>query len=263
MGGTSPRPTRADPYQTVPVELPARLREALDRAVAAIPPRDLAVSVKRLIARYRAGGEAGEAEASILASATDVAAYAAYRMPATYAAARACIAHVSLAAPEFAPLSLLDLGGGTGAAAWAATEAYPSIAAVTVVDQARHAIDLGLRLGAASGALRSAAWQGGRIGAAELLPADLVAISYVLGELAPPEQADVVRRAAAICDVLLIIEPDSVRLPTRDGRPDDARRRGPGDCVAVPTSGAVPDGGGRRLVSLRGPSQPDRASSAA
>ena len=64
------------------MELPKDLRDALDTAVAGIAVRDLAAAVERLIGQYRAGGEPTE---PILRSGAEVAAYAAYRMPATFA----------------------------------------------------------------------------------------------------------------------------------------------------------------------------------
>ncbi len=83
-----------------------------------------------------------------------------------------------------APATLLDLGGGTGAAAWAAVDRWPEIREVTVVDQVRDALDLGAGLAAESPspALRSAAWLAQPLGGA-VPDADLVTVSYVLGEL--------------------------------------------------------------------------------
>jgi len=188
------------------VDLPKDLREALDGATAGIPVKDVAAAVERLIARYRTGGEAGR---PILTSAADVMAYAAYRMPATYAAVRSALAQVARAAPALTPRSLLDVGGGTGAASWAATDAYPTITDITVIDQVAEALALGRQLSGRSAAppLRSAIWRQARIDAVDLPPADLVMISYVLGELAGVDQNDLVRRGAATGDVLVIVEP--------------------------------------------------------
>src|SRR5690242_13217146 len=106
---------------------------ALEAAVGGTPVADLAPAVERLIARYRSGDPA-PADA-ILASDVDVLAYAAYRMPATYAAVRAALTQVAQAVPGMSPQSLLDVGGGTGAAAWAATDALPSLASILVLDR--------------------------------------------------------------------------------------------------------------------------------
>ncbi len=188
------------------MDLPARLREALDAAVAAQPLRDLSDRVDRLIERYRSGRVPAE---PILASAADALAYAGYRMPATYAAVRAALAQVAIVLPGFAPASQLDLGGGTGAAAWAAADAFPGLvlpglAGITVVDQVPAALSLGQRL--AAGGL-PATWLPARIDADPVPPAELVTISYVLGELAEDAQLDLVRRAAAAARLLVVVEP--------------------------------------------------------
>src|SRR5262252_6056802 len=95
-------------------DLPEELRLALARDVADVPTDRLRAAVSRLVAAYRSGTPP---EAPVLAGSVEAAAYAAYRMPATYAAVRAALAQV----PDgFAPRALADLGGGTGAAAWAA-----------------------------------------------------------------------------------------------------------------------------------------------
>jgi ribosomal protein RSM22 (predicted rRNA methylase) len=94
------------------------LRGALDDAVAGIPMRELSAAVERLSGQYRTGGEPTE---PILRTRGDVAAYAAYRMPATHAAVRSALTELAALAPGLAPGTLLDIGGGTGAAAWAAT----------------------------------------------------------------------------------------------------------------------------------------------
>ncbi|WP_344289810.1 small ribosomal subunit Rsm22 family protein, partial [Streptomyces synnematoformans] len=69
--------------------------------------------MERLVAGYRAG-----APAQALPDRDDVAAYAAYRMPATFQAVRAALRALAGAAPGWEPDGHLDVGGGTGAAVW-------------------------------------------------------------------------------------------------------------------------------------------------
>lgn len=185
------------------MELARDLRDALDDAVAGIAVRDLTAAVERLIDQYRSGAEPAE---PILRSGTEVAAYAAYRMPATFAAVRAVLGQV--AAAGLRPRTQLDLGGGTGAAAWAAAEAFDTLESVTVLDQVADALDWGARLAASAPApvLRTAIWR--QAGVRSAYPtADLVTVSYVLGELSEPDQADVVRRTAAAASTVVIVEP--------------------------------------------------------
>src|SRR5687767_3593613 len=138
-------------------DLPTDLRRALGEALQEFSPSHLAQSVAQLIERYRSGQVPA---AAILNSDLDVAAYAAYRMPATFAAVRAAMGAMARATPAFAPKTQLDLGGGTGAAAWAATELWPSLAELTIVEQEKKVIDFGRGLAdhALSPAMRVASW---------------------------------------------------------------------------------------------------------
>jgi ribosomal protein RSM22 (predicted rRNA methylase) len=188
------------------MDLPPDLAAALDAATADLPLRELEASVDRLIARYRTPGRA---DRPILAGRVDAAAYAAYRMPATWGAVRAALAATAARLPELAPQSLVDVGGGTGAAAWAAAEVFGgSLKDVTVLDQVPDALELGRRLArdAFSGALRHADWRQVRF-PAEVPAADLVTVSYVLSELALEAQEALVRVSAERAETIAVIEP--------------------------------------------------------
>ncbi len=182
-------------------ELPEPLRYALTAQLNGVPTEALRGSVDRLIAAYRSGSAPS---APILASDIDVAAYAAYRMPATYSAVRAALASVA----SLRPTSLLDIGGGTGAAAWAVVDAYPDVARITVVDQVKAALAFGAGLAAQSpsAALRAASWLPQQL-PGTLPPADLATVSYVLGELPPEGRRALVEGAAAVAPIVLVIEP--------------------------------------------------------
>ena len=187
------------------MDLPPDLAAALDAAASDLPLRELEASAERLIARYRTPGRA---DRPILAGHADAVAYAAYRMPATWAAVSAVLAAVGERLPGFAPRSLVDVGGGTGAAAWAAGEAYESLKEIQVLDQVAEALELGRQLtrDAFSGALRHAEWRQARF-PGEIPGADLVTVSYVLSELAEPDQEALVRAAAAGAETIAVVEP--------------------------------------------------------
>ena len=190
----------------LPADLPADLAAALDAATADIPLRELEASVDRLIARYRTPGRA---DRPILAGRIDAAAYAAYRMPATWGAVRAALAAAAARVPDLAPQSLVDVGGGTGAAAWAAAAVFgESLKDITVLDQVPEALELGRGLArdAFSGALRHAEWRQVRF-PAEVPGADLVTVSYVLSELAPDAQQALVGTSAKNAQTIAVIEP--------------------------------------------------------
>lgn len=180
-----------------PVQL--RLREALDDAAPGVPRAALAASVERLIERYRRGGAASQ---PILSSHVEVLAYVLYRMPATLAACRNVLRQSAFRLPPIG--SVTDLGGGTGAAAWAAIAEWPD-ARVIVLDQVQDALALGreLREGEA-GAVDFASWRAG----ATVPPADLVTVSYVLSELTSDGQRALVTAAAAAARrAVMIVEP--------------------------------------------------------
>lgn len=198
-----------EPPANLPVVavLPDDLSSALDAELARHPVARLTQAVDRLSTRYRQGDAA---TSPILSSEADVAAYAGYRMPATYAAVHAVLAEAASRAPGFEPRTQVDVGGGTGAAVWAAAAVWPSLVRCTVLEQVAGAVGLGKRLasGAGRAAVRDAEWRRGFVDPAAPAPeADLVTLSYVLGELPDATRADVVRWLAAKSGTVALIEP--------------------------------------------------------
>ncbi|MFF9505582.1 small ribosomal subunit Rsm22 family protein [Streptomyces sp. NPDC014724] len=182
------------------------LRAALAGLLDGLPPKQAAQAVDRLIANYRG---TTPTHAPVLRDRSDVAAYAAYRMPATFEAVRAALAALQEAAPDWAPATHTDIGGGTGAASWAVAGAWEG-PRTTVLDWAEPALALGRELAALSGipALRAAEWRRARIGAGlDLAPTDLVTISYVLKELTSDVRTGLVDTAAAAAQAVVVVEP--------------------------------------------------------
>ncbi|MFE3139738.1 small ribosomal subunit Rsm22 family protein [Streptomyces scopuliridis] len=194
------------------------LRAALAGLLDGLPPKQAAGAVERLIANYRG---TTPTDAPVLRDRSDVAAYAAYRMPATFEAVRAALAALADAAPGWAPGSHVDVGGGTGAAVWAADatwaaerrpggeEPRSTPRTTTVLDWAEPALALGREL-AASGApaLRATDWRRARIGGELKLPeSDLVTVSYVLKELTERDRTALVAEAARAGQAVVIVEP--------------------------------------------------------
>ncbi|MFB7335761.1 small ribosomal subunit Rsm22 family protein [Streptomyces adustus] len=189
----------------VPAAPAETLRSALAALLDGLPARQASGAVERLIANYRG---ATPTDAPILRDRADVAAYAAYRMPATFEAVRAALEAFADAVPGWAPGSHVDVGGGTGAATWAVSATWDGVRPVTVLDWAEPALALGREIAAANPALRDARWQRSRIGAALTIEStDLVTVSYVLGELTEADRASVVDAAAAAAGSVVIIEP--------------------------------------------------------
>ncbi|MFF8956839.1 small ribosomal subunit Rsm22 family protein [Streptomyces sp. NPDC014894] len=218
------------------------LRAALSGLLDGLPPTQAARAVERLIANYRG---TTPTDAPVLRDRSDVAAYAAYRMPATFEAVRSALAALRDAAPGWTPGSHTDVGGGTGAASWAVAEAWAGESPsdgdetgtggsgtgrsgagggagagprTTVLDWAEPALALGRELAEASGStgLRAARWERSRISAAiRIESTDLVTVSYVLKELTEGDRAAVVAEAARAARAVVIVEP---------GTPDGYRR---------------------------------------
>ena len=173
---------------------------ALNAAIAllleGVSRKELEQRAGRLSATYREGGtSAGITEPA------DALAYLVARAPATYAALSAVLGRVAEAAPDFAPGVLLDVGAGPGTAGWAARDAWPSLAAVTMIEPNATFRDLASRL------MPDAQIVAGRLGMA-LPRADLVTAAYVLAEL--PEQAapGTARELwSAAAQMLVVVEP--------------------------------------------------------
>jgi ribosomal protein RSM22 (predicted rRNA methylase) len=189
------------PAPTHPAET---LRAALAGLLDGLPPRQAALAVERLIANYRG---ATPTDAPILRDRADVAAYAAYRMPATFEAVRAALAAFADAVPGWVPGSHTDVGGGTGAATWAVSATWDGPREVAVLDWAEPALALGREIAAANPALAGVRWQRSRIGAALTIEStDLVTASYVLNELTEADRAALVDTAAAAAQAVVIVE---------------------------------------------------------
>lgn len=221
------------------MHLPDDLRTALSAQLRATAPTRASAEVERLIETYRGKPPT---TAPILRDEASVAAYAAYRMPATYAAVRSALAAFRLQAGEWAPATHLDLGGGTGAATWAVADAWAEDGSAdgdgsggsssasdsgsygdgdgdsagqehssTVLDWSRSALDLGRELarGAELTAVRAARWTRSPLGGGPALPAaDLVTVSYVIGELTAADRTALIDAAAeAATGAVLVVEP--------------------------------------------------------
>jgi ribosomal protein RSM22 (predicted rRNA methylase) len=192
---------------------PGALAAAIEIGLAGAGVPALTAGTQRLVAAYRSGENPAR---PLLATRTDVAAYAAYRMPATAAAAALALQQTRLSLPQWTPATLLDFGAGTGGMAWAAAVQLPSITAMTLLEQSTEAMRLGRSiLGATELAvLRAASWRAWRLPDGDTpsdrspgLAADLATASYVLGELTQAQQAALVALAVRAAPAVMLVEP--------------------------------------------------------
>jgi ribosomal protein RSM22 (predicted rRNA methylase) len=198
------------------MELPPDLVASLSATLRGTPTGDIVRAGSALSMRYRARqGHSSHGQGSALQSSLDAIAYAAYRLPATYAAIRAVFREVRERRPEFQPATLLDFGGGPGTAAWAAIDAWPEIDRVTILERDPRMLDVGKALAAkaVSPAIRQALWKTADIAAAgQVSPANLTVAGYVMGEIPEATRVDIVRGLwERTTDTCVIVEPGTPR----------------------------------------------------
>jgi ribosomal protein RSM22 (predicted rRNA methylase) len=184
--------------------LPAQLQRYVDDRLAGGRPAALKRSAGELSERYRSTSGAGPGATD--ADAVD--AYAATRLPATYAAVAVALTELDRIA--FAPSSHLDLGTGLGSAVWAAGEAFPSLRRVTAVDAVAAML---------AAAAQAAAAGPPAVRAAAFVPADLtrytpdgrydlVTAAYALNELPQAAALALLERIwPATGGALVLVEP--------------------------------------------------------
>lgn len=175
-----------------------QLHAALARAVDGVPHHELRRRVAALSHRYRT--EQVDDAAPGMRDHLDALAYAVIRMPATfrslYAALSAAERHV-----DASYTTHLDLGGGTGAAAWAAASLWPSIS-IEIIERQPAAIAVGQQLASSNRWRWTAADLRHRSGSA-----DLITIGYVLNELSDHVRDTVIQTAARSATTLVLVEP--------------------------------------------------------
>lgn len=196
------------------MELPPRLRQAVESALQGVPLAELSTAAAALSQRYRDEVRDGRMHISDERLAL---AYVATRMPATYAAIHASLRAASGLLTDFAPHSLLDVGAGPGTALWAAADLWPGLRSATLLEASPAIRALGERL-AAPGSVAQIDWRAAdlRRGLPDLPRADLVTLAYVLDEIEPDERTrlvDALWQAAA--GLLVIVEPGTTAGWTR------------------------------------------------
>jgi ribosomal protein RSM22 (predicted rRNA methylase) len=131
-------------------------------------------------------------------------------MPGTYAAVAASLNALMEIDPDFAPLSLLDIGAGPGTATWAASEAFTSLETFTLLDANTALRDLATDLVTSQPRLETLRYDAGdaRKALADATEADLVVASYVINELSESERAAFADTLwAKTRNILLVVEP--------------------------------------------------------
>lgn len=189
-----------------------RLPPALAAAVAErVRPERLGAAATRLSVGYRANLPSRQA----VPDAVGVAAYAASRMPATYAAVTAALDRLAAARPDFAPRAILDLGAGPGTASWAAATLWPTVDSLTMVEASADFRALAADLASAGPPVLSHAdIRRGDIARPSGLPEggfDLAIVAYALTELDLPAAERLVDDLVGRVGRIVIVEPGTPR----------------------------------------------------
>jgi ribosomal protein RSM22 (predicted rRNA methylase) len=194
------------------MQLPPQLSHAIELGTAQHNLRSLTQAATELSEHYRSQRSAS---GMCRATAAHRLAYAAVRMPATFAAARAVFTEMRRLMPDRRITSLLDLGAGPGTAGWAALEVFAEVQDITLVEQDAGWIRTGQSLARTGENVRlaHANWVQANVRAVTSFQAhDLVVSSYALGEMAPQISREVVQVAwAAARTAIVIIEPGTMR----------------------------------------------------
>ena len=215
------------------------LRDAIAGATATIPGVELQRAVDALSRRYRDGAAAAGAVGRL----TDAErlAYAVVRLPATAAALDAVFDAVERHT-RVEPQTITNLGAGPGTVLWPALSRWPGIRRVTLLDRDPELLGLGVRLwnhpglgpassrprpglrpacpglGRASARARPGLRPGlsgldvqlrtGDLAAADAPAADVVVLSYAIGELTEQRAGQAIERALALTSgALVVVEP--------------------------------------------------------
>ena len=216
------------------------LRDAIAGAMAAVPGIELQRAVDALSRRYR-DGAAGAGAVGRLTDAERLA-YAVVRLPATAAALDAVFDAVERHT-QVEPRTITDLGAGPGTVLWPALSRWPGIRRVTLIDRDPELLRLGVRLwtppGPRPGLLPASArptpglppasagpapglspasarplpgldvqLRTGDLAAGDAPAADLVVLSYAIGELTEARAGQALERALALTSgALVVVEP--------------------------------------------------------
>ncbi|MGD9541252.1 small ribosomal subunit Rsm22 family protein [Methylocystis sp.] len=192
-------------------ELPAPLSAAIEARLEGRAQTMLRERARRLSEGYRAR----QSTLETIRDEADALAYAATRMPATYAAIVTALGRLKEACPVFAPRRMLDAGCGLGAAAAAAATAWPSVDEIAFLDRSalflRFATELMKESGPAS-TIEAIQADFAEAQAIEAAPFDLVVVGYALTEIAESKLPAVVDRLwAQTSGALVIVEPGTPR----------------------------------------------------
>ena len=182
---------------------PQELTAALEALVNGRDQQKLERDAQTISENYRLRTGTGS---RLLTKENEAAAYAAARMPATYAAAKAALEE-AIRSGGMELRSMVDCGAGTGAATWAAAGLL-DLESIICLEREEAMRAVGSRL-MHEGGLEQSAWENCDLTASAALPkADLVIEGYMLGELREEMRLPVAKKIWDAAEkMLVLIEP--------------------------------------------------------
>jgi ribosomal protein RSM22 (predicted rRNA methylase) len=182
--------------------LPLELRQAIDAASVGVSISDLRAAAVRLSIAYR-GGRAVSPKLDDLAAL----AYAATRMPATFAAIRAVFHELRERCAGLRVETLLDFGAGPATTLWAASLEFSQLARVRLIERDPAMKSIGQRLLEHSlfGDRVEATWHTAVDASLPPVGHDLVVIGYLLTELSEDVQREVLHLAWQACRGAVVV----------------------------------------------------------
>jgi ribosomal protein RSM22 (predicted rRNA methylase) len=192
-------------------ELPMiALRAAVERIVGRVDAAQLTRAARDLSDAYRTAPDRPRPGLAMDSDAARIA-YLVTRFPATLAALAAAMRQVASRVDIAEARELLELGSGPGPSLWALAPLMPALERARCVDADHRMLAIARELAESAPLPPSAAVDyvtGDLSRPSSLIPADVVVMSYALGELAERDRAAVTDRAwAATRDTLIVVEP--------------------------------------------------------
>jgi len=194
------------------MELPFELKAAIEKQTEGMSISEMKQIAGDLSHKYRKKSGKGEI---LLTEEAEAAVYSAVRMPATFGAVFSALNYV-LECVDLKACSLLDVGAGTGAAAWAA-DALLELNMITCMEREAAMQKVGKSImQQGSSILQRAEWVSGDLVSDDIPQADLVIASYVLNELLGKNFLGTIDKLwQAAQELLLIVEPGTPQGYTR------------------------------------------------
>lgn len=187
------------------MDLPNALKCVIESKAQEVPVQSLIKTSEAITKKYR--NDSGQGK-RLVSSDIDILTYAIVRMPATYGAVVSSLQY-TLETVNTEIKSVLDIGAGTGAAAWAVAQQIPDVEEITCVEREPSMIRFGKALMQGSTMEEIVNWvQADMCTFQPEKKYDMVIASYSLNELTQADRICVVDTLWKYTNqVLLIVEP--------------------------------------------------------